>query len=445
MEICVGPNGYYCEPDVVQDFSNGKIRREYARKLKSTKRKLGRLNNGTAKRRMLAELEAFLKCDRCGSKRIIGWGSYLRCVRYFLNKKVREIRIKRFKCKTCATTWSRLPLYLTRFRRFADKALIDMVDAKLWFYAGYRKTARWSRIGGCSHTTVIREVGKLGPVCRNILRTLVLPFSGIVCIDEVFFRRVKGVCCCGINAVDARTGRVVYSETYYVNTVKAKEKFGELQGENITATKTEAIRMFLKDLAVIISPRAIITDHNASYDELIRDSFPGAKHFLCTFHIVEDIKDKCRFSGGFRRAPKFESIRTELLKVFEAMTLREAEARLENVLAKKKDFLGTRLEALFNTLEKNRERLFPYLKYGINRTNNPVEHYHGFVKRFQHVARKFSTLEGLRALLSAFALFYNFAPKMEGSNKGVSPFQNAGWDHKMDMWKYIDYPNCVCK
>jgi len=245
-----------------------------------------------------------------------------------------------------------------------------------------------------------------------------------------------------LNAVDARTGRVVFADTCYANTSKGIKKFGILEGENVTATKTEAIKMFLKDLAEIIDPDVIITDHNASYNELIKDYFPKAKHFLCTFHIIADIKKKCKVPRGFKRAPEFEAIRRELLDVFEAKVLVDAETRLDKVMAKKKDFHGTKLETIFNTLEKNRNRLFPYLKHRINRTNNPVEHYHSFVKRFQHVSHKFSSLKGMRALLSVFALFYNFAPKMEGCNKNISPFQKSGWDHKKDIWTYIDYPNC---
>ena len=163
---------------------------------------------------------------------------------------------------------------------------------------------------------------------------------------------------------------------------------------------------------------------------------------LCSFHIVWDIEKKCRVPRGFKRSPEFKAIRKEMLDVFEAKTLTEAEKRLENVLGKSKDFIGTRLEPLFKTLKNNRDKIFPYLRYGINRTNNPVEHYFGFVKRFQDVSHKFSTLEGLRSLLSVFALFYNFAPKMEGLNKDMSPFMRSGLDHKMDMWTYIDYPCC---
>lgn len=444
MEIRVGPDGRnYCEADIVNDFRNNKARRQYRRKVKKVLKKLKKLNRSSARKRVKAELDSLLTCDECGSRKTIGWGGYLRKVRYYLGKKVRKVRVQRFRCSRCGKTKSLLPRFLSRLRRFANKALKDMLDAKLWFYSGYRKIARWTRIGGCSHTTIIREIKKVGVICREALRNIHLPFSGIVCIDEVWFRRVKGIFCYGVNAVDARTGRIIFSDTYYANTKKAKEKFGELQGENVTATKTEAVKMFLKDLARIIDPKVIITDHNTAYEELVGDYFPKVKHFLCTFHIQMDIRKKCRPPRGFKRDKEFEAITKELLGVFEVGTLKEAERRLGKVLARKEDFLGTRLAVVFDTLEKNRERLFPYLRYGVNRTNNPVEFYHGFVKRFQHVSHKFSTLEGLRALLSTFALFYNFAPKMEGRNKGISPFQKAGWDHRMEMWDYIDYPRCV--
>jgi len=101
------------------------------------------------------------------------------------------------------------------------------------------------------------------------------------------------------------------------------------------------------------------------------------------------------------------------------------------------------VEPVFEMLAKNRDRLFPFLRYGINRTNNPVEHYNGFVKRFQHVSRKFPTFKGIRNLLSVYALFYNFMPKMEGKNKEISPLEKAGWEGPKDMYVFINYPRCV--
>ena len=72
-----------------------------------------------------------------------------------------------------------------------------------------------------------------------------------------------------------------------------------------------------------------------------------------------------------------------------------------------------------------------------------MEHYNGFVKRFQHVSRKFPTLEGTRNLLSVYALFYNFMPKMEGKNRGISPLEKAGWEDPKEMYDFINYPACV--
>jgi len=254
MEIRLGASGYYCEPDMVEDFRNGKARRLFYRNLIRERRKLKRLKSSSATRRILADMKTRLRCEYCGAGKLIGWGSYRRGVRYFLSKKMKDILVSRFRCKRCGATKNRLPHFVTHQRRFADKALRDMVDAKLWLYAGYQKVAWWARIGGSSHSHFMREIRKLGLVCREILKGLVLPFSGIVCVDDVYFSRVIGIFGFCVIPVDARTGRIVFSEIHYVNTVKAGEMFSEFQGETITATQTDAIRRFLKDLAVIVNP-----------------------------------------------------------------------------------------------------------------------------------------------------------------------------------------------
>lgn len=80
------------------------------------------------------------------------WGHYPRQVRHYFSKKNTKTRVQRFRCRRCGRTMSVLPRNLTPFRRFSDKALRDTLDAKLWSYAGYRKVARWPRVGGCSHS-----------------------------------------------------------------------------------------------------------------------------------------------------------------------------------------------------------------------------------------------------------------------------------------------------
>jgi transposase-like protein len=269
----------------------------------------------------------------------------------------------------------------------------------------------------------MREIRRLGPICREALKRIDVKFSGIVCIDKIWFRKVKGIWYYGATAVDARYGRVIYEHTYYANTPKAVEKYGELKGEDIVKTKTEAIERFLKELSEIITPKVIITDDNSSYDELIKEIFPKAKHFLCTFHIILNIRKTFKVPRNFKLSTKFKEFKKQLLDVFDLKKtndLAEAERKLKGVLARERDFIGTEVETLLKSLRKNRNRLFPFLKYGINRTNNPVEFYFNFVKKFQKLARKFSSLEGIKCLLSVYALYYNFMPKMEGKNKGKS-------------------------
>jgi len=448
MEIYVGLDGIYAIPDIVKDFRNNKVRRRYEKDVRKMRKRLRRLNSSSRYKELRANLRPD-GCPHCGHLKLIGWGVYWRKVRYFFSSKGGRKPCKRYRCKGCRATFSISPESLSPFRRYSNKALRDMVDMKLWTYAGYRKVGKWKRIHGSSHTTVIREIMKLGPVCRETMRTIGCRFSSIVCIDEVYFRKVKGIHYMSIIAVDARYGRVILEGTYMANTPTVVKRFGILVGENIMDTKTDCIKQFMDDLLQIVSPKVIITDGNAGYSNVIddinkyRSKETKIKHFLCTLHVLWDIDKHFRGYRRLKLAPEFEEMKLLLHKAFDTDTLSEAEKTLDSALARAYEFKGTRVEPVFETLAKNRDRLFPFLKYGINRTNNPVEHYNGFVKRFQHVSRKFPTLEGVRNLLSVYALFYNFMPKMEGKNKGICPLGKAGWEGSKDMYEFINYPACV--
>lgn len=449
MEVYVGANGFYAIPDIVADFKNREARRNYNRELPKAKKYIERLKRSPRARRQFADLrEKPEKCPRCGSKKVIWWGAYPRKIRSYLSKKRKTIRVKRYKCKRCKSTGSLLPRYLCRYRRYSNKALRDMVDSKLWSYTGYRKVAKWRRIHGSSHTTIIREMIRLAPLCRVALKNIICRFSRIISIDEVYFRWVKGRYFMGLVAVDARYGRIVLERTYALAGKKG-EKFGDIASEDIAATKTDGIKRFIDELLAMVAPKVIITDDNACYSSILdeinkyRGTEERIKHQLCTLHVKWNIN---RHFKGFRAialAPKFEELRVEFMAVFEANTLEKANMLLNAVLRREYEFKGTAVEGVFSYLSKNRERLFPYLKYGLNRTNNPVEFYNSFVKRFQHISRKFSSVRGIKSLLSVFALFYNFMPKMEGRNKGKSPFQLAKWNHRIDMYTFIGYPQCL--
>ena len=191
MEYYVGVMGKpYAMPDIAYDFKNGKTRREYRRALRNIKRHLGIIEHSSRYKNLRADARV---CPKCGSRNTIGWGGYCRNARFFMSPRPWKVAVPRRKCKKCGATSNVLPAYLTEHRRYADKALRDAVDLKLWLYAGYRKVGRWPRVHGCSHMTILREIIKLGPICREALKTLPCHFSGIACIDEVYMRKVKGV------------------------------------------------------------------------------------------------------------------------------------------------------------------------------------------------------------------------------------------------------------
>ena len=247
MDVFVNFDGFYAMPDIEKDFECNKARRKYSKTVKKMRKQLKNMNNSCRYKELRANLRSD-GCPHCGYPKLIGWGVYWRKVKYFFSMRCGKKPCKRYRCKLCKATFSTSPRSLSLFRRYSNKALIDMVDMKLWIYAGYRKIGKWKRIHGSSHTTVIREIMKLGPICKDAIKSIMCRFSSIVCIDEVYFRKVKGIHYMGVVAVDARYGRVILEGTYMANTLSVVKRFGELVGENIMAVRTDCIKQFIDDL-----------------------------------------------------------------------------------------------------------------------------------------------------------------------------------------------------
>ena len=270
MDVFVGLEGFFAIPDIVWDFRNNAARRRYPRDVKKMQKRLKRMINSSRYKELRVNLRPD-GCPHCGHPKLIGWGVYWRKVRYFFSIRPGKKPCKRYRCKVCKTTFSISSQSLSPFRRYSNKALIDMVDMKLWTYAGYRKVGKWKRIHGSSHTTVIREIMKLGTICRDAIKAIVCRFSSIICIDEIYFRKVKGIHYMGVVAVDARYGRVILEGTYVANTPTVVKRFGDLVGENIMHTRTDCIKQFINDLLQIVNPKVIITDTKNWYGKVIDD------------------------------------------------------------------------------------------------------------------------------------------------------------------------------
>ncbi len=157
-----------------------------------------------------------LLCPNCSSGVYTKFGSYSRRVRYYLGR-LKTICVQRYHCKCCSSTFSDLSRFVTRLRRYAKKALRDIVDLKLWMGAGLGKIA----------------------------------ISGTVCIDEVWIRQIKGKYVYVFAAVDAVYGHMIWIQSFIV----------ENKGDKSKATET-----FLNELKALgYIPKVIITDGDKRY------------------------------------------------------------------------------------------------------------------------------------------------------------------------------------
>ena len=133
-------------------------------------------------KRMIARIKSYgglkkgtigLLCPNCLSGIYVKFGTYSRKMRYYLGS-LRSIFVQRYRCKNCKTTFSDLNPIVSRLRRYAKKALRDIVDIKLWMGAGLGKIANWKRVHGCSSTLIWNELQKLGKLCKK-------PFLNLKC------------------------------------------------------------------------------------------------------------------------------------------------------------------------------------------------------------------------------------------------------------------------
>ena len=365
-------------------------------------------------------------CPECNHGLNIKWGGRERKVQYFFGKQ-RIIFIQRYKCSNCGRTFGPLPNFITKFRRFAKKALRDMVDMKLWLSSSYRKTTKWSRIHGASPTLLWKEIQKLGQKCREAFEQLNCMFSGTVCIDEVWIRKRKGKYVYVFAAVDATYGHVIW-----INSCVVKAK----------GDKSKAAKQFLKDLKELgCHPKVIITDGDPCYPDVISKVFPKAKHQRCILHIKWDIEEDFRTTKKLELSPELEELLECVLLVFDLkITKREAIGFLETAIqaALLIKAPGRVVKCLKDLLAK-KDQLFVYLDLGTPKSNSWVESLFSFFEPIQVISRNFPNAESVRNLFTAAALHYNFTPKMDSVFEEAVPIRRAGYEGPKSLYDFLGY------
>ena len=423
MFIEVGVNRLWLMTEL-EDYKNSRARRHIEKKVRRLTKEVNRLTKEINE----CKVEKGDRCRYCGSIFTIKWGRYKRKVRYFL-AKARKILVQRFRCLSCKRTFSFLPEFLMRFRRFAKKALRDIVDAKLSFGSGNRNIGHWSRGYKISHTTLLKELRVVGEKCKDALKAMADHFSGVMCVDDIWIKKGRGKYIYGFCAVDGKTERVLWVTAYLIDSDQGY-------------TKDDGIKMAVEELSQIILSDVVkfyVTDDDSTLHSTLSDYYPNAKHQLCIFHVKKNIYEKLMPPAKHLKLSS-ESLQLidNIMAVFDASTEEEAMSMLSE-LYKKRNNYGLKVRKVLKSLWKNREKLFHYIENDIPKTTDPAEHFFSEVAPIKKLCKSFRGIKGLRSVLTAKALHYNFRERYE-SKDGLTPNERAGIITKMSMYDYIGYP-----
>jgi AcrR family transcriptional regulator len=299
----------------------------------------------------------------------------------------------------------------------------------------------------------------------------VLPFSGIMAIDEVFLRE-WGKRIYGIVVVDPMTGLI-------------------LRLERVEARTQEAIGAVIKRVSesgLNPSVRLCLTDMYAAYQELVATHFPQAAHQFCWFHI------NCFHLGamvrqaqsGYRQAQKqldalerkHPRLRSKALKrkqaalaqtreqshrfwvgaqKFQRLLKNCVDARapqtamrtFERLMRLGKDHPNPYISEMTAFLERHRPGLLSFFSCiqqqplnhsqadaprwlpfsdpaAIPKTTNAAEHIFRCLRRYLHGMDHVGTSNTTQEFFDLFAFFHNVRPLRTGSKAGTSLLAAAG-------------------
>jgi len=367
-----------------------------------------------------------LLCPNCLSGVYTKFGTYSRGVRYYLGH-LRNISIQRYYCKSCNSTFGDISRIVTSLRRYAKKALRDIVDIKLWMGAGLGKIAKWQRIHRFRRTLIWNELKKLGKLCKKAFEKLKCKFSGTVCIDEVWIRRIKGKYVYVFAAVDAVYGHMIWIQSFIV----------ENKGEKSKATET-----FLNELKTLgYIPKVILTDGDKCYPDAIKEVFKNAIHQLCIFHVKQNIYEAFEPPKGIKLSKEVEELRDMILAIFDVNNIspNQAVEFLKTALLSAIDMGCSSAVKLLKNLIEKKDRLFQYLKYDIPKSNGFVESLFSFFEPIQDIGKSFPSFESVDNLFTAAGMHYNFSIKIQSKFDEPIPIRRAGYKGTLDMYDFVQY------
>jgi transposase-like protein len=201
--------------------------------------------------------------------------------------------------------------------------------------------------------------------------------------------------------------------------------------------KNNALAFLLALRAKGYQPRVVVTDLRRDYGGDIARVFPQATHHECIFHALQEVGRSCRKLYGTDYAqtqPEVETLRQDIVAIFQAKTKRTAHKRYQQVMAMRQEFVQDKADAaaIFDFLARHWPRLVNAIESQlIPKTNNAVEM---VIRRFdQHYQNfcGFESIESAQLYLAVFEKLYRFTPFSDDAQpaiRGKCPLQLAGYD-----------------
>ena len=376
-----------------------------------------------------------IRCPSCNSTHMARKSRTPRMKKYYnAEGALQEVPVYRYYCRNpeCARqTFTHLPPGLVPYSRHRLDVHLRAFQAYSWSYSTYRRVGQALQV---SEMTVYRWVSAWGYELLPMAAIFgLVRSSGVVGVDEKYvlvpkndkpegkMRRWMYV----YLAVDVHTYDLLHIAIYPHNTRESAHVF-------LLALRTKGYR-----------PKVLVTDLRRDYGPVITQVFPKAQHHECLFHAQQEISRYLRDTLGPEYAqqhPEAETVRAEIVKVFQVRTKRAAERRYQALLARRKAVTHAEpaLEWVFEFLEHHWHYLVNSVENDlIPATNNATEM---VIRRFdQHYQNfcGFESIETARVYLGVFEKIYRFTPFSDDAQpriRGKSPLQLAGYDlGKMPM------------
>jgi hypothetical protein len=370
-----------------------------------------------------------IRCLYCGTTDVSRKSRKPRLKKYMDEQgELQTVEVYRYYCHNleCSyKTFTNLPPHLIPYSRWTVNHHLAALQQYEWSHSVYRCTAL---ILGVSKMTAYRWVSGFGYELLPIAALFgAVRSSGVVGIDEKYvlvpknnkpegkMRRWMYV----YLAVDCHTYDLLHIELYPYN------------------TKQSATAFLLALRAKGYHPRVVITDMRVDYGPLIAQVFPKATHQECIFHALQEVQEQIKevFGADYAEThPQVETLREEIVCIFDARTKRTARRRYDQVLAQRKRFVAEKpeAEALFAFLERHWPTLINAIESRIiPTTNNATEEVIRIFTQHYKTFCGFENIESARLYLGVFEKVYRFTPFSNDAQeriRGKCPLELAGYE-----------------